>query len=312
MSFILDALNKAQREREEQREPVPQLTTVHYTPEPVENTPPRINSKIALGGGVLAICVIAMAVGFWVFSGEEDVAPPMSTSQVASVAPSVSSPAETVRSNMQPQNSVEPNINESPASEPHSEEADKAAVAGLYENVRSEPEVAPKEPVVAPPPVQIQPESRVVTQAPREVVEQNRYGAVDRQRPAASNQPAAQPPRPTAVIANPTPVVVAPSPVPVVAVPAQPQDSITSRVDIPYLQQLSWATQQRLPSLLYSEHHYHGDPAQRSVVINASTHRVGSQVAGGLVLQEILQDGVIMQFESRPFKVDALNSWVNF
>lgn len=67
-----------------------------------------------------------------------------------------------------------------------------------------------------------------------------------------------------------------------------------------------------LPSILYTVHHYEANPANRLVEINSTTFRTGGTVAEGLILEEILNDGIILRYRSQRFKLPALNSWVNF
>lgn len=88
-----------------------------------------------------------------------------------------------------------------------------------------------------------------------------------------------------------------------------PTDSVAARADVAYLQEMSSALQDKLPSLMYSQHN--AQFGNRSVVINNATHRAGAQLTTGLVLEEVLSDGIILRYQDKRFKLKALNSWVN-
>lgn len=66
---------------------------------------------------------------------------------------------------------------------------------------------------------------------------------------------------------------------------------------------------ERIPSLNYTEHNYNANGG--NVVINGNVRHPNDQLANGLVIDKILQDGMILHFENYAFKMRALNSWVN-
>ena len=65
--------------------------------------------------------------------------------------------------------------------------------------------------------------------------------------------------------------------------------------------------QDELPSLRYTEH----NPSSGSVRINGKTLTVGSALSDDLILEEIRQDGVILRFKGYRFVLGAFSSWVN-
>ncbi|MGD8175412.1 general secretion pathway protein GspB [Marinimicrobium sp. ARAG 43.8] len=79
---------------------------------------------------------------------------------------------------------------------------------------------------------------------------------------------------------------------------------------MPTIRDLSWGLQQRIPTLNYQAHDYR-ENGQSRVRINHREHRVGDQLAPGLRIEGIEEDGAVLSFEGETFKLPALNSWVN-
>lgn len=73
---------------------------------------------------------------------------------------------------------------------------------------------------------------------------------------------------------------------------------------------LTFNQKQQFPSINYSQHNYLGNSAS-SVVINGKVMRVGSRIAQDIVLDEILEDGVIFRLYRDPVSFKALNGWIN-
>ncbi|MEP6391467.1 MAG: general secretion pathway protein GspB [Halioglobus sp.] len=79
----------------------------------------------------------------------------------------------------------------------------------------------------------------------------------------------------------------------------------------PFLEQLSQQKKDQVPTLMYSRHDYSSQPSQSRVLINGKTAKVGDTVASGVKLEEILPDSSVFSFRGEPFRLVALNSWVN-
>jgi len=93
------------------------------------------------------------------------------------------------------------------------------------------------------------------------------------------------------------------------AVPAASPMSITQFANIPDIQDLPSSVLQRIPSLKYSEHNYNNNGG--NVVINGVIKHVNDQLSDGLVIDKILEDGMILHFENYSFKMRAMNTWLN-
>ena len=290
MSLILDALNKAQHERQEQRQPVPQLSTVHHTP-PLVDAALRLNMNPRWRLFALAMLAIIALVTLGWFS-LVDSTPNVPESLVESAIPLISNRAQPLISNReQPQ-----------------------ALAAGDEDTREVAVETNKPPEAAPVSVDASMPIQRPSAKPRADVT-NLYQAAHSHANQAERLPVAESVRPVSppdlpAVENNNPVqipVIMPAPV-----KPEPVNSLSSRTDLPYMQELSWNTQQKLPSILYSGHQYSEESGTRKVEINGATYREGASVSTELVLEEIMSDGIILRFQAQSFKLQALNSWVNF
>jgi hypothetical protein len=91
---------------------------------------------------------------------------------------------------------------------------------------------------------------------------------------------------------------------------AELKDASLTEHAVPLLASLSQQTKDGIPTLMYQRHDYSGDPARSSVVINGKTLRAGAS-AGGVKVEEILPDSVVLEVKGVRFRLRALNSWVN-
>lgn len=73
---------------------------------------------------------------------------------------------------------------------------------------------------------------------------------------------------------------------------------------------LPLATQNAVPSLMYSAHNYNPD-GKSSVIINRRLRYEGDQVAEGVTLESIEPEGVILRMGPHRFTLRAKVSWVN-
>ena len=90
--------------------------------------------------------------------------------------------------------------------------------------------------------------------------------------------------------------------------PVSPR-SITQFANLPDLHDLPSQILERIPSLNYSEHNYNINGG--SVKINGTIHHAQDQLGAGVVIDKILEDGMILHVDNYSFKMRALNSWVN-
>jgi general secretion pathway protein B len=79
--------------------------------------------------------------------------------------------------------------------------------------------------------------------------------------------------------------------------------------NIPFLYQLPESFKNRIPTLLYQNHIYSAKGG--AVVINGETYRKGSSIAQDLLIEEITEEELVLSYLKKPFKLTALSSWVN-
>ncbi|KGE04912.1 general secretion pathway protein GspB [Pseudohaliea rubra] len=77
----------------------------------------------------------------------------------------------------------------------------------------------------------------------------------------------------------------------------------------PLLADLSQQQKDAIPTLMYLRHDYHKGGAS-SVVINGEQRHPGDRI-GAVRVEEILPDSVVLRYRDTPFRLRALNSWVN-
>lgn len=86
-------------------------------------------------------------------------------------------------------------------------------------------------------------------------------------------------------------------------------NSINQFANLPDLKDLPSEILETIPSLNYTEHNYNNYGG--SVKINGDIKHVNDQLAKDIVIDKILEDGIILRINNYAFKMRALNSWVN-
>jgi len=114
---------------------------------------------------------------------------------------------------------------------------------------------------------------------------------------AIMSPPAVPKPKPTTKAVKKPPLVkqlASPSPVPTTS---------ASGDGVPLLQQMPLEFQHALPALAVTIHVYAPDPSQRILFINNREYREGSQIAGGIRVEAIVPDGVVLSYQGERFKL---------
>jgi general secretion pathway protein B len=73
--------------------------------------------------------------------------------------------------------------------------------------------------------------------------------------------------------------------------------------DTPLLQQMPQDFQSALPALAVTIHVYSHDESQRILFINNREYRKGSQIDGGIRVEDIVPDGAVLSFRGERFKL---------
>ena len=90
----------------------------------------------------------------------------------------------------------------------------------------------------------------------------------------------------------------APTATPATTKPAAPAPVVQA---LPTVWELPYATRKDIPAIELSMHVYSSDPKQRFVVIKGDRHAEGDEVGTDLVLKEIRQDGIVLDFKGQVF-----------
>jgi general secretion pathway protein B len=275
MSYILEALKKAQAERQLGNAP-----TIH-APQPVQAAEPGAvasRKPLFIGLGAGALVVAAGALFMW----QRGSAP----AAVAVPAPAVAAaPAVAGR--------------ESAAT------ASPCAAAGAASNTLEVS--APPEPVAPPHPAHAA-EPRVEEAPARHAPSVAGRAGADARTPAPVSGPAAAPASAPAVApalpaVRTAPVAVAPraaaTPAPAPAsVPAPaPEDSL------PYLHQLPDTIQRDIPRVSFGGYMYSANPADRLLLVDKALRHEGEEVGPGLVLEKLLPKAAVMNYRGVRYRV---------
>ena len=263
MSYILEALKKAQAERQLGNAP-----TIHAPP-PIYAAPDRAQGgnrrylMIGLGAGVLA----ATAALLWLRQGGE---PPARLAEQASVvapgavpaaAPAAPPSSAPVSARVSAPASVPASV---PASAPASESASRPVAVAA-------PPAAPAPALREAAPVAVRP-------APV---------------PSRLPEPAAPPAAPRA-----EPLAATPQPVPVAAAaPAAAEESLRS------LQQLPEAVRREIPQVAIGGYIYSPTPGESLLLVDKMLRREGEEVAPGLVLERLTPKAAVMNYRGTRYRV---------
>ena len=92
-------------------------------------------------------------------------------------------------------------------------------------------------------------------------------------------------------------------PKPAVSTRARTAPAAAAGGDAPWLSSLPEAFRDSLPPLAVNIHVYAVDEAQRILYINNHPYHRGEQVQDGIVVEEVVQDGVVLQYHGQRFKL---------
>ncbi len=94
----------------------------------------------------------------------------------------------------------------------------------------------------------------------------------------------------------------------------EPSEDPTIKIlqQIPLITERSTQFQRSIPSIDYEVHAYSGQQGSGFVKLNGKIHKVGAQIAPGLRLIAILDNSVVLDMKGIQFRLPALNSWVNY
>jgi general secretion pathway protein B len=120
--------------------------------------------------------------------------------------------------------------------------------------------------------------------------------------PAATPKTAAAAPAATPPAANPPATPARLQPPAAAAADTKPAAAAApAGAALPTVWELPYATRKDLPAIDLSMHVFSSDPKQRFVVIKGDRHVEGDEVGTDLVLKEIRQDGIVLDYKGQVF-----------
>lgn len=291
MSLILDALNRSRQEGEQ----VPGLSSIH----PVEDS--TIDMSWLPWVLVCALALSVLVIAWLLFDRAPPPAAVPATATAEASLPAVAAPAA-------PAPLPAPAL---PAAEAITVAAASPAEPAPAPAATAEAAAEMAQPVDTAPLPDLDPAPELREPAPVDASVAELYR---RQAEAPAEEP---PPRPALRqrdMGEQPASVVAEEPVDidrlVQAAREELADAQLSDSDVPFLSAQSQQTKDGISIFMYLRHDYSGDPASSSVVLNGKTLRQGGSV-GGVRVEEILPDSVVLEYQGVRFRLRALNSWVN-
>ena len=273
MSYILDALNKAENERH--LGGVPTLDSQHQA---YEEKPPRRFWPVAI---LIAILLNAVLIGYLIYSRSNPVNNDASLTAVPSTTTNIQSPvqAEPVSTPQKmpqafPKNNAT-TVEKTELSATDIEAAERAFDEFSKENALSEPKID---------------QDQYVTNS---VVVKNTDKNTDKNTVTNSTKNAAKE----------EPEVVQDS------LASREQREVRSNTvasnndnqEIPYLSDTSEDFQTSVPDLVIDVHVFSKTPSKRFILVNLEKYQEDDHIAKGLLLEEITAEGLILSYQSKKF-----------
>ena len=290
--MILDALKRADRERRQQDLEVPSLDTSHGE-RPLDA---RSRRRWLLWSGLLLFAVLMAGGAIWIRASWEPESRSTDSGPVMDPARAKSRRGE---STAQPL-----------GSEQTAAKVQRAAIEALYQEQEQ---------------TQVEQDSgrkltreeiaslyrKAVEHSPEKTVSGQETPAADTPASASWNQALApaggQQSTETAAVST-KPQVGKQTNADSVDAPDEPQEPALS--GLPQIHALPQSTQRNIPSINYQEHHY--QPGGTSwVLLNRERKRAGDRINTDLRIESIDEDGLILNYRGRSFRLRALNSWIN-
>jgi general secretion pathway protein B len=306
MSYILDALKRAERERRQG-----QHSALDELPPPPAG--PGGLPRWMLPSAIAAVVAAALSYGVFVWTHKTaqpaapaaeteraaaplpatayEAAPPMPAPPDADSAPPPSAPA--VRQASAPpapdQTTVGAQAAE-PAQQDEGQEEPLEEDAGMIEDGDR---IATLDDVVAPPPPQRTPPPASTPAAVPETGAELPPAAIDR-RLAPGHRPPPAPQSPATDLANAPAAASSAAPGSAEAAPAGPTQSLPTQS----LREMPAEFRAEFPALTVDVHAYNEDPARRFVIINGKRYREGDALAEGPRVVSIIAEGIVFDWHS--------------
>ncbi len=284
MSLILDALNKADNERNQGD--TPSLQSKHDAQSPFNG---GHNAKL-LYGLIAVLMTLAIVILYLLLSKDDSPAEATAPQAPASQAPAPAEQGVSTRSAAPPA---------SPSS--RYQQVKQDVIAKQYANAQPKQEI--------PNPQQAPASAQATSQTSPQTPAKAAAASPTQQTQTLTKQDLASLEKIAAIYEqSKQPEKVDPTPTPKPrAKPKAP--SLSDFPLLTYIGDISYSQQKSIPSIMYTAHNY--DENGASVTLNKTTYRKGQQIGSELFLEEIVEDGIVIRHRNLRFKMTALNSWVN-
>ncbi len=285
MSLILDALNKADKDRNPEN--TPSIKSDH---ESLRDRANRLNPIVVYALiGLLVILLITIII--IMLSGDDDNPAPMvpvanqQLNATHDTSSQIQNPPEVA-----PPPSPEKNVQNNIQNERHAQIKEKM-IAQQYASVSESQESranTPTEPAIEK--EAKKPNAEVI----QEKLAADKIASIYQQSTEEKPQKKKAKSTPT-----PTPAPTAPPKLP----------SLADYPQLSYINDMPYAKQKEIPTLMYTEHYYVKDNSY--VTLNKVQRKAGQIIADHLTLEHIVDDGIVLRYKSLRFKISAYNSWIN-
>lgn len=293
MSLILDALNKADREREP-APAVPSITHPYVGSGPAAQA--ALPSWVFALVGALAVSVVVMLVLLFKLTGN--------SASYPQEAPQQEVPQQELPQTERVKPAPEANANRELHAVSQEQPFGQYPVAGEVNAVKPEPTqvAAPRdpEPVAADAVAHLY--GQGVQAAPNKVRQSE---PAERAAASAVKLPA---PKTDPLVDDAELAALWREAQQETAPPAVPAANTDGYGQLPYLYQLPESFQERIPTLMYQNHIYTARAS--AVIINGATYKVGDRLAEQLKVEAITEEDLVLSYMDKPFKLAALSSWV--
>lgn len=281
MSFILDALEKADKKRKAGA--VPDLQTMHGQP---KSKAPHKKWWPYLAVGLLLMQTAGVTTWMLLKPGHED-AGEKSLPAPATPAPAIISPPAARPAGIAPQQPVVIVLKESvspSAASPPATPAQTPSFSTAQQSVPAEKEIPP-------PQAELIAEEALETAGPTQA---------DHPADAVAGPESMEDMEPPPMPVSREEIVLRES-----AMPPTMTDDTQERNSLPDISELPSAIRGELPDVSISYHAYANNPASRLVSINGRIVRQGQEAGSGLLVEEITSAGVVLKYKSHRFRMNV-------
>ncbi len=290
MSLILEALNRAEQQRQDQNQ-VPSIHSVHpLAPPSLQPAKPRR----LMVWWLLCLLVVALGGAGWWLVWPKKEAPALAEALSPITVPS-------------PIAALSPITAPVPAAAPVTVPVTVHGEA-VQHSAKVDVDALPTDPTSVAPAASTDVAALDVPAAPSQASTQIDQLYAASENPAVAQIEQLYQPEAAAPLSQ---AVVAPFEVERPAVAQLPSRYLASIEGVPLFDDLAWSQKLTVPTISYSRHDYLPSDIS-TVVINGEIRSVGNVIsAGQLLVEDILADGVVLRHGALRFKLKALNGWVN-